>query len=146
ELTESALMEDPTGAPEVLGRLKALGVDLAIDDFGTGYSSLAYLRGFPVDTVKIDPTLVMNVVGPDSADATLVSAIVAMADALGMSTIAEGVESETQAEQLLELGCGLAQGSLYSRPQGADARPPPLDPLSARARARLRPVRDAFSA
>ena len=100
ELTESTLMENPTGAPEVLGRLKALGVDLAIDDFGTGYSSLAYLRGFPVDTVKIDRAFVMNVDGPDSADATLVAAIVAMADALGIATIAEGVESETQAERL----------------------------------------------
>jgi EAL domain-containing protein (putative c-di-GMP-specific phosphodiesterase class I) len=96
--------------------------------------------------VKIDRAFVMNVDGPDSADATLVSAIVAMADALGMSTIAEGVESETQAEQLLELGCGLAQGFLYSRPQAADAIPATLDRLAARARARLRPVRDAFSA
>ena len=78
-------MEDPTGAPEVLGRLKSLGVDLAIDDFGTGYSSLAYLRGFPVDIVKIDRAFVMNVDGPDSADATLVAAIVAMADALGIA-------------------------------------------------------------
>ena len=146
ELTESTLMEDPTGAPEVLGRLKTLGVDLAIDDFGTGYSSLAYLRGFPVDTVKIDRAFVMNVDGPESADATLVAAIVAMADALGIATIAEGVESETQAERLLELGCGLAQGFLYSRPQPADAIPDTITRLAARARARLRPVRDAFSA
>ena len=146
ELTESTLMEDPTGAPEVLGRLKALGVELAIDDFGTGYSSLAYLRGFPVDTVKIDRAFVMNVDGPDSADATLVSAIVAMAEALGIATIAEGVESETQAERLLALGCGLAQGFLYSRPQPADAVPETVTRLAARARARLRPVRDAFSA
>ena len=130
ELTESTLMENPTGAPEVLGRLKALGVDLAIDDFGTGYSSLAYLRGFPVDTVKIDRAFVMNVDGPDSADATLVAAIVAMADALGIATIAEGVESETQAERLLELGCGLAQGFLYSRPAAGRRRSPTRSPAS----------------
>jgi diguanylate cyclase (GGDEF)-like protein len=146
ELTESTLMENPTGAPEVLGRLKALGIGLAIDDFGTGYSSLAYLRGFPVDTVKIDRAFIMNVDGPDSADATLVAAIVAMADALGIATIAEGVESETQAERLLELGCGIAQGFLYSRPVPADQVPATVERLEARARARLRPVRDAFSA
>ena len=74
------------------------------------------------------------------------SAIVAMADALGIATIAEGVESETQAERLLELGCGLAQGFLYSRPQAADAIPDTITRLAARAHARLRPVRDAFSA
>jgi len=146
ELTESTLMEDPTGAPEVLGRLKALGIDLAIDDFGTGYSSLAYLRGFPVDTVKIDRAFVMNVDGPDSADATLVAAIVAMADALDIQTIAEGVESETQAEQLLGLGCNLAQGFLYSRPEPAEDVPAMITRLENRARKRLRPVRDAFSA
>jgi diguanylate cyclase (GGDEF)-like protein len=146
ELTESTLMEDPTGAPEVLNRLKALGIELAIDDFGTGYSSLAYLRGFPVDTVKIDRAFVMNVDGPDSADATLVAAIVAMADALGIATIAEGVESETQAERLVELGCALAQGFLYSRPQPAQNIPETITRLAARRRARLRPVRDAYSA
>ena len=146
ELTESTLMENPTGAPEELARLKALGVELAIDDFGTGYSSLAYLRGFPVDIVKIDRAFVMNVDGPDSADATLVAAIVAMADALGVTTVAEGVESESQAERLVELGCGLAQGFLYSRPQPASAVPETVARLQARARARLRPVRGAFSA
>jgi diguanylate cyclase (GGDEF)-like protein len=146
ELTESTLMENPTGAPEVLGQLKALGVSLAIDDFGTGYSSLAYLRGFPVDTVKIDRAFVMNVDDADSADATLVAAIVAMADALGISTVAEGVESELQAARLVELGCHLAQGFLYARPQPAEKVPETVARLRARARARLRPVRDAFSA
>jgi len=146
ELTESTLMDDPTGAPEVLGRLKALGIELAIDDFGTGYSSLAYLRGFPVDVVKIDRAFVMNVDGPDSADATLVAAIVAMAEALGIATIAEGVESETQAERLVELGCALAQGFLYSRPQPAQLIPDTIARLAARRRNRLRPVRDAYSA
>jgi diguanylate cyclase (GGDEF)-like protein len=146
ELTESTLMENPTGAPEVLGRLKALGIGLAIDDFGTGYSSLAYLRGFPVDTVKIDRAFVVNVDAPDSADATLVAAIVAMADALDITTIAEGVESETQAERLLELGCSIAQGFLYARPEPAAQVPDTVARLAARARARLRPVRDAFSA
>ena len=120
-------MEDPTGAPEVLGRLKALGVGLAIDDFGTGYSSLAYLRRFPVDIVKIDRAFVDGPRRPDSADATLVAAIVAMAEALGVTTIAEGVESETQAERLLELGCTVAQGYLFSRPMPADDVPATVD-------------------
>ena len=88
----------------------------------------------------------MNVDGPDSADATLVAAIVAMADALGIATIAEGVESETQAERLLELGCGLAQGFLYSRPGGRREIPDTITRLGGAGRARLRPVRDAYSA
>src|SRR4051812_15910528 len=104
ELTESTLMEDPTGAPEVLGRLKALGVGLAIDDFGTGYSSLAYLRRFPVDVVKIDRAFIVDLEA-DSADSSLIAAIVAMSEALGVTTIAEGVESETQVGHLLSLDC-----------------------------------------
>jgi EAL domain-containing protein (putative c-di-GMP-specific phosphodiesterase class I) len=88
----------------------------------------------------------MNVDGEDSADATLVAAIVAMAEALGINTIAEGVESESQAETLLGLGCTHAQGFLYSRPEPAGLIPATIARLEARARMRLRPVRDAFSA
>jgi diguanylate cyclase (GGDEF)-like protein len=145
ELTESTLMEDPTGAPEVLGRLKALGVGLAIDDFGTGYSSLAYLRRFPVDIVKIDRAFVVDLEA-DSADSSLIAAIVAMSEALGVTTIAEGVESETQAAHLLSLGCTVAQGYLFSRPMPADDVPAAVERLAIRARSRLRPVRGAYSA
>ncbi len=116
ELTESTLMDDPTEAPELLGQLKSLGIRVAIDDFGTGYSSLAYLRTFPVDIVKIDRAFIMDLDRRDTADGTLVAAIVAMADALGVTTVAEGVETETQADHLIELGCIVAQGYLYSRP------------------------------
>lgn len=145
ELTESTLMENPDGAPEFLGRLKALGIKLAIDDFGTGYSSLAYLRRFPVDIVKIDRAFIIDLEG-DSADATLVAAIVAMSDALGVTSIAEGVESDVQARHLLELGCSVAQGYFYSRPVPAAAAPETIARLGARARSRLRSVSDAFSA
>jgi len=145
ELTESTLMEDPTGAPEVLGRLKALGVGLAIDDFGTGYSSLAYLRRFPVDIVKIDRAFVVDLEA-DSADSSLIAAIVAMSEALGVTTIAEGVESETQAAHLLSLGCTVAQGYLFSRPMPAEDVPAAVERLAIRARSRLRPVRGAYSA
>ena len=138
-------MENPTGAPELLGRLKTLGVGLAIDDFGTGYSSLAYLRRFPVDVVKIDRAFIVDL-EQDTADATLIAAIVAMSDALGVTTIAEGVESETQAEHLLGLGCSVAQGYLYSRPMPAEAVPDAVARLATRAKSRLRPVRDAYSA
>ncbi len=146
ELTESTLMDDPAGAKEMLGRLKQIGVGLSIDDFGTGYSSLAYLRGFPVDTVKIDRAFVSNLDGGNSADATLVAAIVAMADALDISTVAEGVENETQASQLLDLGCSYAQGFLYAKPVPAEEIPGVVERLSVRARSRLRPVRDSYSA
>jgi EAL domain-containing protein (putative c-di-GMP-specific phosphodiesterase class I) len=145
ELTESTLMENPTGAPEVLGRLKALGVGLAIDDFGTGYSSLAYLRRFPVDVVKIDRAFVVDL-EQDSADSTLIAAIVAMSEALGVTTIAEGVESETQAAHLLALGCNVAQGYLFSRPMPAEDVPDAVERLAVRARSRLRPIRGAYSA
>ena len=146
ELTESTLMENPANAAELLTGLKDLGVHLAIDDFGTGYSSLAYLRRFPVDIVKIDRAFIIDLENEDSADGSLVAAIVAMADALGVTTVAEGVETETQAERLLALGCTVAQGYLYSRPAPVETVPEITHRLEARARARLRPVRDAFSA
>jgi len=146
ELTESSLMDDPNGAPELLGRLKSLGVGLAIDDFGTGYSSLAYLRRFPVDIVKIDRAFVTDL-EQDTADASLIAAIVAMSDALGVTTIAEGVESETQAAHLLALGCSVAQGYLYARPIPPAEMDETIERLQIRARTRLRAVPDdAYSA
>jgi diguanylate cyclase (GGDEF)-like protein len=123
ELTESLLMSNPGAAADVLAALREIGVKLSIDDFGTGYSSLAYLRRFQVDHVKIDRSFVDDLDREDTADETLVTAIVAMAKALRVVTIAEGVETAGQAERLRRIGCTVAQGYLYSRPVPADQIP-----------------------
>jgi diguanylate cyclase (GGDEF)-like protein len=123
ELTESVVMEDPIAAAAILSDLRRLGVRLAIDDFGTEYSSLAYLKRFPVTTLKIDKSFVDSLVHPDSSDASLVAAVVAMARALGVATIAEGVETPLQSRRLIELGCDSVQGYLYSRPVRAEKLP-----------------------
>jgi diguanylate cyclase (GGDEF)-like protein len=120
ELTESVVMEDPAAAAATLTALRQLGVRIAIDDFGSEYSSLAYLKRFPATTLKIDKSFVSNLAQPDSPDATLIATIVAMARALDITTVAEGVETSIQAARLLELGCDTVQGYLFSRPVGAD--------------------------
>jgi diguanylate cyclase (GGDEF)-like protein len=120
EITESVVMTDAAGAGTVLRRLKDLGVRLSIDDFGTGYSSLSYLKRFPVDTLKIDRSFVDGL-GVDPDDSVIVGAIVRLADALGLQTIAEGVETTVQAEELLRLGCPCGQGFLFARPGPSDA-------------------------
>jgi len=120
ELTESVVMEDPSAAAATLTELRRLGVRIAIDDFGSEYSSLAYLKRFPVTTLKIDKSFVDSLARQDSADATLIATIVAMAQALEITTVAEGVETSAQAARLVELGCDTLQGYLYSRPVGAD--------------------------
>jgi diguanylate cyclase (GGDEF)-like protein len=129
ELTESVIMDNRPEAAGVLGQLRAMGVRIAIDDFGTGYSSLAYLQRFPVDRVKIDQSFVAGLREPDSSDETLVAAIIAMARALRVSTVAEGVESELQAQKLTELGCDSAQGYLYAKPVMPDGVPDVLGRL-----------------
>ena len=120
ELTESVVMEDPSAAAATLTELRRLGVRIAIDDFGSEYSSLAYLKRFPVTTLKIDKSFVDSLARQDSADATLIATIVAMAQALEITTVAEGVETSAQAARLVDLGCDTVQGYLYSRPVGAD--------------------------
>jgi diguanylate cyclase (GGDEF)-like protein len=120
EITESVVMTDAAGATTVLRRLKDIGVRLSIDDFGTGYSSLSYLKRFPVDTLKIDRSFVDGL-GADPDDSVIVGAIVRLADALGLQTIAEGVETTLQAEELLRLGCVCGQGYLFARPAPSDA-------------------------
>jgi predicted signal transduction protein with EAL and GGDEF domain/DNA-binding response OmpR family regulator len=115
ELTETVLMRDLDVALPLLDELKRLGVSISIDDFGTGYSSLAYLRRLPIDTIKIDRSFVMELeVNSDSA--TIVAAIIAMANALKLRTIAEGVETRAQMLALSGYGCTLMQGFLFSRP------------------------------
>ena len=116
ELTESVLMDDPTTAAELLQDLRNIGVQLAIDDFGTGYSSLAYAQRFPAQYVKIDRSFIDALKLSDSPQESLVSAIIAMARALNMRTVAEGVETPAQEARLIELGCHAAQGYFYARP------------------------------
>ena len=126
EVTESTLMEDADLAARQLSLLKAMGVRLSVDDFGTGYSSLAYLKRFAPDTIKIDRSFVSELPG-DSEDAAIVSAIIHLARALGMSTLAEGVETDAQHQYLRELGCGGVQGFLLGRPQTAQKLQGQLD-------------------
>jgi diguanylate cyclase (GGDEF)-like protein len=123
ELTESLLMNNASAAADLLETLRSLDVRLSIDDFGTGYSSLSYLRRFRVDNVKIDRSFVDGLDDDDSSDETLVAAILAMAKALEVATVAEGVETEAQAARLHALGCQTAQGYLFSRPVPADQVP-----------------------
>ncbi|MCU1352911.1 MAG: diguanylate cyclase/phosphodiesterase with sensor(s) [Acidimicrobiales bacterium] len=115
EVTESVLIDDADAALTVLQELKDCGVHLALDDFGTGYSSMSYLRRYPFDSLKIDRTFVSDLADhvPDTA---LVTAIIDMAEALGLETVAEGVERQNQLDVVSELGCTQAQGYLLARP------------------------------
>ncbi len=115
ELTESMLMDDADAGRAQMFELKALGVTLSIDDFGTGYSSLSYLKTFPLDELKIDRSFIKDLPG-QLADKAIVSAIVKLGQSLGMSVIAEGVETEGQLACLQDLGCDTFQGYLFSRP------------------------------
>ena len=118
EITESVLVEDEGTSAGTLQRLKNLGVRLAIDDFGVGYSSLAYLKRLPADTLKIDRSFVRGL-REDEADTAIARMVVELAHTLGMKVVAEGVESEVQAERLRGMGCDMAQGYLYGVPMPA---------------------------
>jgi diguanylate cyclase (GGDEF)-like protein/PAS domain S-box-containing protein len=120
EVTESVFMTDLDTTTALLGRLKAVGVQLAIDDFGTGYSSLSYLERFPIDLIKIDRSFVAALLDP-SRPATLVHTILELARRLGVPAIAEGIERTSQFVELREHGCLLGQGFLFSRPLAPDA-------------------------
>ncbi|WP_320826498.1 putative bifunctional diguanylate cyclase/phosphodiesterase [Reinekea sp.] len=113
ELTESMLMEDINHAQDFLNQLRSLGVRLALDDFGTGYSSLSYLKRLPIDTLKIDKSFVAE--ARQGEPSPIVEAILAMADSLKLSVVAEGVETKEQLAYLEKLGCDYAQGYLISR-------------------------------
>jgi len=115
EITESLVMDNPEQAARLLGQLKEMGVHLAMDDFGTGYSSLAYLKRFPVDTIKIDRSFIQGLPG-DEEDATITQAVIAMARSLRLRTIAEGVETAEQLAFLERLGCDEIQGYYFSKP------------------------------
>ena len=114
------LLTDHAGAEDAVRALKDVGVRIAVDDFGTGYSSLAYLRRYPIDALKIDRSFVDGLL-TNRRDRAIVRWIIELANECGLTTIAEGVESEEQAAALLELGCHHAQGFLWSPPMPAFA-------------------------
>jgi diguanylate cyclase (GGDEF)-like protein len=115
EITESVLLDDDATLEPLLA-LQALGVHLAIDDFGTGHSALSRLRGYPIDTLKIDQSFVAAVTPEAPTPDVLITAILAVGHGLGMTVVAEGVENENQLGALRELGCRSAQGFLFARP------------------------------
>jgi diguanylate cyclase (GGDEF)-like protein len=135
EVTETVFVRDRQRALLVLNDLKDLGVMLALDDFGTGYSSLSYLMTYPIDTIKVDSDFVANL-GRNAASDTIVSAVIELAHGLGMSVVAEGVETPSQQRRLAGLGCDFCQGFYFARPMSVSSldtlirrgngSPPPL--------------------
>lgn len=120
ELTESAIMKDMESVAHKLRTMNDLGIKIAVDDFGTGYSSLSYLHQLPIHTLKIDRSFIHGING-DTQEASIVNAIIAMANGLGLGIIAEGVETKTQLDYLRARGCAHMQGFLFSRPLPAEA-------------------------
>ena len=114
EITETALMDSPNVAAELLRELRDFGVKIYLDDFGTGYSSLSHLHKLPVDALKIDRSFVRSLLMPDRP--AIVESILALARTLNTSVVAEGIEDDVQAHELERLGCTHAQGYLFSRP------------------------------
>ena len=119
ELTESAIVQDPERATKVLEALKALDVRVAMDDFGTGYTSLAYLQRLPIDVLKIDRSFVTGML-KDKDSVSIIRAVLSLANALGMATTAEGIESEELARALTYLGCSHGQGFYFAEALSAD--------------------------
>jgi diguanylate cyclase (GGDEF)-like protein len=119
EITETVLMREPDATAHLLTELKELGVRIAVDDFGTGYSSLAYLRQFPVDSLKIDRTFITGLALSSEAHA-LAHTLIQLGKALGLETLAEGVEHRSQVLELQREGCDLAQGFLFAQPLDPD--------------------------
>jgi len=113
EITESVMAEQRGETLEILQNLKEMGMTISVDDFGTGYSSLMYLKNFPISSIKIDRFFVQDIM-TNSQDAAIVKAIIAMAQTLGMTVIAEGIETRGQFEMLRDMGCDIGQGYYFS--------------------------------
>jgi EAL domain-containing protein (putative c-di-GMP-specific phosphodiesterase class I) len=119
EVTETAMMQDREHAAAILDELSRMGISVAVDDFGTGYSNLSYLVDFPFKKLKIDQSFVRRL-ETDANSGAVVSTIVGLSRALGVHTIAEGVETENQATLLKAAGCQVAQGYLFGKPGPLD--------------------------
>jgi EAL domain-containing protein (putative c-di-GMP-specific phosphodiesterase class I) len=117
EITENLVMSDPDGALRCLDELHEMGVRLVLDDFGKGYSSLRYLRRLPVDEIKIDRSFILGLAGGE--DDTLVRCMIDLAHNLGLTVVAEGVETEATLSHLAELNCDAAQGGYIMKPAPA---------------------------
>ncbi len=122
EITESALVMDIARIRAVMQELRELGVHIALDDFGTGYSSLLYLKGLPIDRLKVDRSFVSGL-GTAGQDTTIVATVVDLAHKLGLQVVAEGVETEAELRAVDEMGCDEVQGFLLGRPGPAEAFP-----------------------
>jgi EAL domain-containing protein (putative c-di-GMP-specific phosphodiesterase class I) len=118
EITESSVMDRSEASLGVLQQLRTLGVRIVLDDFGTGYSSLAYLRHLPLDTIKIDRSFVTDLDVKDP-NVGIVRAVVSLAHGLGVSVVAEGIETDEQARRLRDLGCDMGQGYTWAHPADA---------------------------
>ena len=118
EITESVLIDDLSEVKDKLYMLREYGIKVSLDDFGTGFSSLSYLKGLPIDTLKIDKSFIDNVVEDDSSR-IITEAMVSMVSKLGFETIAEGVETKEQYDYLRDIGCDAIQGFLLGKPQPA---------------------------
>ncbi|RLE26214.1 MAG: hypothetical protein DRJ50_01410 [Actinobacteria bacterium] len=119
EITETALMADTDAAAASLLALRSLGLHLSVDDFGTGYSSLTYLKRFPVEAIKVDRSFVSGL-GLEADDTSIVDAVIRLGHSLGLTVVAEGVETPLQLNRLREFGCNRGQGYLFGRPRPAD--------------------------
>jgi EAL domain-containing protein (putative c-di-GMP-specific phosphodiesterase class I) len=119
EITEGVLLDEADDVTATLEALTSIGVQIVLDDFGTGYSSLAYLTRLPIDTLKVDRAFVEGL-GTEDRGSAVTEAIIAMARALSLGVIAEGVETESQVNELKRLGCELAQGFYFSEPLPAE--------------------------
>jgi EAL domain-containing protein (putative c-di-GMP-specific phosphodiesterase class I) len=115
EITESSVMDRSEASLRVLQQLREIGVHIVLDDFGTGYSSLAYLRHLPLDTIKIDRSFVTDLDVQDP-NVGIVRAVVSLAHGLGVTVVAEGIETDEQARRLRELGCDMGQGYRWAHP------------------------------
>jgi EAL domain-containing protein (putative c-di-GMP-specific phosphodiesterase class I) len=122
EITESILLQNSDDTLALLHEFRALGIRIALDDFGTGYSSLSYLRRFPFDKIKIDRYFVRDICA-GTGSVVIVGAIVGIARALGMTTVAEGVETTDQLAMVRDQGCAMVQGYLFSGPRPASEVP-----------------------